>query len=338
MVKETLKLDRPERFSKPHVIDKEKLEAAAKAACAKLKARVEKEGMGFPSTCSKEYKYAQGPNNNWECGMYTGCFWLAYQLTGDEFFKNVALEQLKTYYTRWEDKVGLDDHDVGFVYLIGCVPAYKLAGDKGAKELLPPYYEDVLSVSDGEFIVRIRGALGIVKSDGAGVVDPLYSEIVSMGENGYIAWDGDRHAVIIEDGVIIHNDAVQSVNTALSFTFNDDEELSVSLWTTVSIGGKLLIHRSSAPAEEINNSYVPDKVDDSVTELNDRAKVVYYYDGNVLCHAEVIHPQHTSFTLIDSPNGKGWYATTAISTQTIPVTEEYVISYDGHIIRLYSKR
>ena len=90
MVKETLKLDRPERFAKPHVIDKAKLEAAAKAACAKLKARVEKEGMGFPATCSKDYKYAQGANNNWECGMYTGCFWLAYQLTGDEFFKNAV--------------------------------------------------------------------------------------------------------------------------------------------------------------------------------------------------------------------------------------------------------
>ena len=160
MVKETLTLDRPERFSTPHVIDRAKLEAAAKAACAKLKARVEKEGMGFPSTCSQNYKYAQGPNSNWECGMYTGCFWLAYQLTGDEFFKNVAMEQLKTYYTRWENKVGLDDHDVGFVYNIGCVPAYKLAGDEGAKELalkVFDYYYNTSYSHEGKFIIRAHG-------------------------------------------------------------------------------------------------------------------------------------------------------------------------------------
>ena len=157
MKKEKVILNNPERFSKPHTIDRVKLEAAAKAACDKLKARVEKEGIGFPSTCSKDYKYAQGANNNWECGMYTGCFWLAYQLTGDEFFKNVAMEQLKTYYTRWEDKVGLDDHDVGFVYSVGCVPAYKLLGDENAKKLaleVFDYYYNTSQSHEGKFIIR----------------------------------------------------------------------------------------------------------------------------------------------------------------------------------------
>ena len=59
MEKQTLKLENPERFSKPHVIDKEKLWAAAKAACAKLKARVERDGIAFPATCSKDYKYGK---------------------------------------------------------------------------------------------------------------------------------------------------------------------------------------------------------------------------------------------------------------------------------------
>ena len=159
MEKQTLKLENPERFSKPHVIDKEKLWAAAKAACAKLKARVERDGIAFPATCSKDYKYAQGENNNWECGMYTGCFWLAYQLTGDEFFKNVAFEQLKTYRTRWENRVGVDDHDVGFVYHIGCVPAYKLFGDEEAKKLaleVFDYYYNTSYSKEGRFIIRLH--------------------------------------------------------------------------------------------------------------------------------------------------------------------------------------
>ena len=146
-----------EKFSKQYVIDKAKLEIAAKSACTKLKERVQRDGVGFPGACSKDYKYAQGENNNWECGMYTGCFWLAYQLTGDEFFKNVALEQLKTYHKRWENKVGVDDHDVGFVYNIGCVPAYKILGDEDAKKLALEVFEYYYSISysqEGKFIIR----------------------------------------------------------------------------------------------------------------------------------------------------------------------------------------
>ncbi len=157
MVTKTLTLERPERFSKPHAIDKAKLEAAAKAACDKLKAFVQKNGTGFPGTSSKNYKYILDSNNNWECGMYTGCFWLAYQLSGDEFFKNVALEQLETYKERFEKKVELDDHDVGFVYMPGCVSAYKVAGVEAAKDLALKtfdYYYNTSYSKEGKFIIR----------------------------------------------------------------------------------------------------------------------------------------------------------------------------------------
>ncbi len=157
MVKETLKLERPERFAGEHKIPREKLEAAAKAACAKLKARVQKEGLGFPTTRSIDYKYCQGPNNNWECGMYTGCFWLAYQLTGDEFFKECAEKHLETYVERFENKVGVDDHDVGFVYVPGYLPAYKLFGNEAVKDyalkVFDYYYKNSYNPV-GKYIIR----------------------------------------------------------------------------------------------------------------------------------------------------------------------------------------
>ena len=70
-------------------------------------------GMDFPGTCSKEYKYVRAENKNWVGGMYTGCYWLAYELTGNEFFREVAERHLPTYRTRIENKIGMDDHDVG---------------------------------------------------------------------------------------------------------------------------------------------------------------------------------------------------------------------------------
>jgi len=161
MVTEQLKLNNPERFSKVHEIPREKLEAAAKAACAKLKANAEKYGLGFPGTCSKEYKYVRGINQNWECGMYTGCFWLAYELTGDEFFKNAATEMLATYRERVNTKLGLHDHDVGFVMTPSCVAGYKLTGNEEAKkialDIVGWYYEKSYS-EKGKFIIRSYGS------------------------------------------------------------------------------------------------------------------------------------------------------------------------------------
>ena len=58
MVKTRIKLEHPERFSKPHIIPREKLEAAAAAACAKLKRFAETHDiLKFPNTRSINYKY-----------------------------------------------------------------------------------------------------------------------------------------------------------------------------------------------------------------------------------------------------------------------------------------
>jgi len=158
MVTERIKLEHPERFSKPHTIDRNKLTAAAKAATAKLKAFAEKNGAdGFPGTCSKDYKYVLGENNNWECGMYTGCYLLAYELTGDEFFLKVAESQLATYRRRIDEKMGMDDHDVGFAFLPSCVGGYKLTGKEEYKQLALDaldYYFPRSYSKEGKFIIR----------------------------------------------------------------------------------------------------------------------------------------------------------------------------------------
>jgi hypothetical protein len=89
--------------------------------------------------------------------MYTGCFWLAYQLTGNKFFKDCAEEHLKTYEERLEKNVGMDSHDVGFVFTPSCVAAYKLTGNEYARDLalraLDYFFEHSYS-HEGKFIIR----------------------------------------------------------------------------------------------------------------------------------------------------------------------------------------
>ncbi len=157
MARETITIKLTKRFSGENKISKEKLEQAAKSACAKLKARIERDGLGFPRNCSYDYKYPTGNNDNWECGMHTGTLLLAYQLTGDDFFKEAAQRQLPTFTERFEKKVYINSHDAGFVYIPSCVAAYKLLGREDMKKTaidMANYYYDHCFSHEGGFIIR----------------------------------------------------------------------------------------------------------------------------------------------------------------------------------------
>lgn len=65
--------------------------------------------------------------------MYTGCFWLAYELTGNVFFKEVAEAHFESYRRRVDEHINIDDHDVGFVFSPSCIAQYKLTGDENAR-------------------------------------------------------------------------------------------------------------------------------------------------------------------------------------------------------------
>jgi len=131
----SLTLNNPQKFAKPAEISKEKLDKAIKAACDRLAKLIPAFEQAFPGTCSQDFKYVPGENRNWECGMFTGCFWLAYLLSGDEKFKKVAEKHLDTYKWRLDEKIGLNDHDVGFVFTPSCVGGWKACGNEYAKEL-----------------------------------------------------------------------------------------------------------------------------------------------------------------------------------------------------------
>ena len=159
MKRDLITLNDTKRFSTQYEISKEKLTRAAEKATDKLEMLAKKYDVGFPGTCSKNYKYVTGENNNWECGMYTGCYWLAYQLTGNKVFREYAEKQLPSYQTRFDGKIGLNNHDVGFVYIPSCIAAYKVTGNEWARELalkaVEYYYENSYS-KEGKFIIRSR--------------------------------------------------------------------------------------------------------------------------------------------------------------------------------------
>ena len=88
----------------------------------------------FPSHNSKGNVYSAVSNTSgWNTGFWTGILWHAYELSGDTRYKDVASSQIASYYERIENKIGVNHHDMGFVFVPSCVAAYKLTGDETAR-------------------------------------------------------------------------------------------------------------------------------------------------------------------------------------------------------------
>lgn len=88
----------------------------------------------FQSSNSFGGFYEPTENVEWTTGFWTGSIWLAYEHTGDEAFKQAADIQVESFLERIEKKIDVNHHDMGFLYSLSCVAAYKLTGNEHAKK------------------------------------------------------------------------------------------------------------------------------------------------------------------------------------------------------------
>ena len=87
----------------------------------------------YPEPSSVNGIYRACKNVEWTSGFWTGMLWLAYEFTKDERYLKTALLQVGDFYTRIENKISVEHHDMGFLYSLSCVSAYKLTGNEQAK-------------------------------------------------------------------------------------------------------------------------------------------------------------------------------------------------------------
>jgi len=157
MVNKEIILEHPERFEGACSISKAKLDGAIEKALDKLEKNIPNWTDSFARTCSVDYKYVPGANDNWECGMQTGAYWLAYELSGNPKYREVAEKHLLTYKERFEQNVGMNNHDIGFVFAPSCVAAYKITGCESIRRLaldVAEYYYNTSYAKEGGFILR----------------------------------------------------------------------------------------------------------------------------------------------------------------------------------------
>lgn len=152
-----LTLTNPERYTQVVEISRSKLEKAIEQATNKLAVKIDIYADNFVGAASKNFRYELRPNDNWETGMHTGTFLLAYELTGDKKFLDVAKKHIPTYRERLDKKIHIGTHDLGFVFSPSCVAMYRLTGDEEARKIALEAAEYLYSLSyckEGGFILR----------------------------------------------------------------------------------------------------------------------------------------------------------------------------------------
>lgn len=118
-----------------------KLENAARNAVKILEREMPRyiSGALYPADYENG-KYGAAENGNlrnlaWLEGFWTGQLWLAYEFTKDEKFKELAEKNVVDFEKRMVDNLHIDwHHDMGFLYSLSCVAAYRLTGSTVAKK------------------------------------------------------------------------------------------------------------------------------------------------------------------------------------------------------------
>lgn len=134
---------------------------ALDVACGLLQNNLPAFTEKFQHSNSENGFYQPSENVEWTTGFCTGEYWLAWQHSGQDAFKKSALVQVDSFLHRIVEKIDVDHHDMGFLYMPSCVEAYRLTGSETGKKAALLAADQLLSrfQQKGQFL-QAWGTLG----------------------------------------------------------------------------------------------------------------------------------------------------------------------------------
>ncbi|MHA0858445.1 glycoside hydrolase family 88 protein [Paenibacillus sp. CMAA1364] len=126
-------------------------------AVRKTKANIQRFDDQFPHV-SLNGQYLLNDNAEWTDGFWSGMLWLCYEYTGDESFREAARRTVASFRKRLDERIMLDNHDIGFLYSLSSKAQWMIEGDEAAKQL-------TIDAADA-LMERWRPELGIIQAWG----------------------------------------------------------------------------------------------------------------------------------------------------------------------------
>ncbi len=103
-------------------------------------------------------RYGQIDNVLWTSSFWTGMLWLAYEMTGEAKYRQVAQHHTLSFKKRIDERIKVDNHDLGFLYSLSCVADYKMTGNTEAR--------DIAQKAADYLITRYHQKAGIIQAWG----------------------------------------------------------------------------------------------------------------------------------------------------------------------------
>lgn len=100
----------------------------------RIRRNIDKFGKRYPSPAATHGNYQSLDNIEWTSGFWSGLLWLCYEISSDTVYKEAAEDQIADYTRRIEEHIATDTHDLGFLYSLSCVAAFKILGNKAARD------------------------------------------------------------------------------------------------------------------------------------------------------------------------------------------------------------
>jgi unsaturated chondroitin disaccharide hydrolase len=159
------------------------VEAATDAALATVRANITEFAHWFPDDTTTAGTYRPrtarggqpaGANVGWTTGFWPGMLWLAWENTRDAAVRRAASDQVDSFADRLTNGVDLDTHDLGFLYTLPCVTAWRLTGNDTARSAALAAADHLMTrFVEPAGIVQAWGAMGDPKQRGRTIIDSL---------------------------------------------------------------------------------------------------------------------------------------------------------------------
>ena len=158
-------------------------DAAIAAALATIRRNIARFGDSYPDDTTRDGRYPlrpagdgipEGGNRGWTTGFWPGMQWIAWELSGEDGFRDAAVRHAADFARRVREAQDLDTHDLGFLYNLSSVPAWRLldisesrdAALLAADHLMGRYLE-------AAGIIQAWGDLSDPKQRGRTIIDSL---------------------------------------------------------------------------------------------------------------------------------------------------------------------
>ena len=88
-----------------------------------------------PPAASRNQVYVPEENTDWTASFWVGMLLLAKEMSGTTDFDETIASQMGSFTQRLKDQVGLETHDIGFLYNLSAIADYRVNGHEASKEL-----------------------------------------------------------------------------------------------------------------------------------------------------------------------------------------------------------